>query len=127
MAALRSLRPPASSLRPFGATHIACLAPATTLRTLAPATFGQSRLLCKGAHGTYMHEGDYFRQQERLALDKLKAAMAKKKKPIDEDDEKVRLSKILEKVGVREVIREELSVQLLLWKHDEDLVLAEQK
>ena len=86
-----------------------------------------SRLLCKGAHGTYMHEGDYFRQQERLALDKLKAAMAKKKKPIVEDDEKVRLSKILEKVGVREVIREELSVQLLLWKHDEDLVLAEQK
>ena len=74
-----------------------------------------------------MHEGDYFRQQERLALDKLKAAMAKKKKPIDEDDEKVRLSKILEKVGVREVIREELSVQLLLWKHDEDLVLAESK
>ena len=39
----------------------------------------------------------------------------------------MRLSKILEKVGVREVIREELSVQLLLWKHDEDLVLAEQK
>ena len=73
-----------------------------------------------------MHEGDYFRQQERVALDKLKAAMAKKKKPIDEDDEKVRLSNILEKVGVREVIREELSVQLLLWKHDEDLVLAEQ-
>ena len=97
---------------------------ALRLRSLAPA---HSRLLCKGAHGTYMHEGDYFRQQERLALDKLKAAMAKKKKPIDEDDEKVRLSKILEKVGVREMIREELSVQLLLWKHDEDLVLAEHK
>ena len=63
----------------------------------------------------------------RSDVRKLKAAMAKKKKPIDEDDEKVRLSKILEKVGVREVIREELSVQLLLWKHDEDLVLAEQK
>ena len=39
---------------------------ALRLRSLAPA---HSRLLCKGAHGTYMHEGDYFRPQERRALD----------------------------------------------------------
>ena len=35
----------------------------------------------------------------------------------------VRLQKIIEAVGVREQIREELTVKLLLWKHDEDLVM----
>ena len=52
----------------------------------------------------------------------VKQRMAVKKKPIDEADEKVRLKRILETVGVREVIREELSTALLLWKHDEDLI-----
>lgn len=65
----------------------------------------------------------WFAKQEREALEKLKASMAKKKKPIDEADEKVRLQKIIEAVGVREQIREELTVKLLLWKHDEDLVI----
>ena len=35
----------------------------------------------------------------------------------------VRLQKIIEAVGVRQQIREELTVKLLLWKHDEDLVI----
>ena len=34
-------------------------------------------------------EDGWFAKQERAALDKLKASMAKKKKPIDEADEKV--------------------------------------
>ena len=41
---------------------------------------------------------------------------------MDEADEKVRLKKIIERVGVREQIREELTTALLLWKHDEDLM-----
>ena len=61
-------------------------------------------------------EDGWFAKQERAALDKLKASLAKKKKPIDEQDEKVRLQKIIETVGVRESIREELKVKLLLWK-----------
>lgn len=61
-------------------------------------------------------EDGWFAKQEREALEKLKATMAKKKKPIDEADEKVRLQKIIEAVGVREAIREELTVKLLLWK-----------
>ena len=65
----------------------------------------------------------YFAKQEREALEKLKASVAKKKKPMDEKDEKVRLQKIIEAVGVREQIREELTVKLLLWKHDEDLLV----
>ena len=36
-------------------------------------------------------EDGWFAKQERAALDKLKASMAKKKKPIDEADEKVSL------------------------------------
>lgn len=72
-------------------------------------------------------EGDasdsWFAKKEREALEKLKASLAKKKKPIDEADEKVRLQKIIEAVGVREAIRDELTVKLLLWKHDEDLTL----
>ena len=94
----------------------------------------------------------WFAKQEREALNKLKASLAAKKKPIDEADEKVRarkkmhsfeikscsalltvlmfialpqvrLQKIIEAVGVRQQIREELTVKLLLWKHDEDLVI----
>ena len=72
-------------------------------------------------------EAKFFRDQERAALDALKAKLAQKKKPIDEQDEKVRLANILEKVGVRQAIREELSVELILWKHDEDLVMEYKK
>ena len=42
--------------------------------------------------------------------------------PMDEADEKVRLQKIIERIGVRSEIREALTVELLLWKHDEDLM-----
>ena len=41
---------------------------------------------------------------------------------MDEADEKVRLQKIIERIGVRSEIREALTVELLLWKHDEDLM-----
>ena len=63
--------------------------------------------MSKKAPGTAeSREGAFFREQERAALDRLKARMAVKKKPIDETDEKLRLKNILEKVGVREAIRE---------------------
>ena len=39
-------------------------------------------------------EDGYFARQEREALDKLKATLAKKKKPIDERDEKVHLARL---------------------------------
>ena len=45
---------------------------------------------------------------------------ASKGKPIDEQDELVRLQKILEKHGVRLEIRQPLADSLVLWKHDED-------
>ncbi len=68
-------------------------------------------------------EDAYFQKMERQRLDKLK-----QKKSINEADEKVRLDRILDTVvatdgskGVREGIREALRVQLLLWKHDEDI------
>ena len=54
----------------------------------------------------------WFAKQEREQLEKLKASLAKKKKPIAEADEKVRLQKIIEAVGVREQIREELPIAI---------------
>ena len=81
------------------------------------------------------NENDWFRQQERAALDKLKeqkaadvkAGVTRESFEINEDDEKARLARILENVGVRHKIRAELSVQLLLWKHDEDLAIKYDK
>ena len=67
-------------------------------------------------------EDAYFARKQREQLEKLKQTLAKKKKPIDEADEKVRLQNIIEKVGVRQEIRSELFTALMLWKHDEDLV-----
>lgn len=68
-------------------------------------------------------EDAYFRKQQRAQLDSLK----KVKPAINEQDENVRLAKILDTVvatdgtkGVREEIREALKVQLILWKHDKD-------
>lgn len=91
---------------------------------MLPTAAPLSRALCVNLRKTQGDAVDsWFAKQEREALNKLKASLAKKKKPIDEADEKVRLQKIIEAVGVREQIREELTVKLLLWKHDEDLVM----
>ncbi len=92
-----------------------------TLRS--PLSMAARRGLCVNLRKTEgSGEDSYFVKQQREALEKLKANLAKKKKPMDEADEKVRLQKIIERVGVREQIREALTVELLLWKHDEDLM-----
>ena len=57
-----------------------------------------------------------------MPTDTLKLLFRRRVEPMDEADEKVRLQKIIEKVGVRDEIREALTVELLLWKHDEDLM-----
>ena len=67
-------------------------------------------------------EDSFFAKQQRAQLEKLKATLAKKKRPMDENDEKVRLKSIIERLNVRMEIRDELTTALLLWKHDEDLV-----
>lgn len=97
----------------------------TTRPLLRSTTALPTRALCMRKIDGNAMDG-WFAKQEREALNKLKASMAKKKKPIDEADEKVRLQKIIEAVGVREQIREELTVKLLLWKHDEDLVIDDE-
>jgi hypothetical protein len=60
-------------------------------------------------------EDSYFAKQQRAQLDKLKATLAAKKRPMDEPDEKMRLKKIIERVNVRMEIRQELTDALLLW------------
>ena len=69
-------------------------------------------------------EDAYFQKMNRERLAKLK----QKKPDINEADEGVRLNTILDTVvasdgskGVRKEIRDALKVQLLLWKHDQDL------
>ena len=91
---------------------------------LSPPCGTPLRALCVNLRKADGNQQDaWFAKQEREALEKLKATLAKKKKPMDEKDEKVRLQKIIEAVGVREAIRDELTTKLLLWKHDEDLTL----
>jgi len=67
----------------------------------------------------------YFRDLQRKQLSDLKKRQKLKLKPIDESNEFLRLANILEHVEVRQEIRKDLSVQLLLWKHDEDLLAAD--
>jgi hypothetical protein len=65
-------------------------------------------------------EGAWAREEQRKALDALKKTMAVKRTPINEDFEKERLNKILDKAGFAEgADRDGLTVRLLLWKHDE--------
>ena len=94
------------------------------LRLASPSLASRhaTRVLCTMRRVDGSPEDAYFRKQERARLDALKA-----KKVINEDDEKVRLDKILDTVvatdgtqGVRAEIREPLRVMLMLWKHDDD-------
>ena len=70
--------------------------------------------------GNFSQQDLWFREREIEALKKLKEKQASKGKPIDEQDELVRLQTILEKHGVRLEIRQPLADSLVLWKHDED-------
>jgi hypothetical protein len=94
----------------------------------ARASLGLPRALCPTQRLCTLRRVDgspedaYFQKLQKEQLAKLKATLAKKKRPMDEADEKVRLQRIIEKVGVRLEIRDELTTALLLWKHDEDLV-----
>ena len=98
---------------------------ASVTRSLhVPLNAAPARLLCTMRRIDGSPEDAYFKKMQRAQLDKLKQA----KPSIDEANEKVRLDKILDTVvatdgtkGVREEIREALRVQLLLWKHDQDL------
>ena len=60
-----------------------------------------ARPLCTLRKTDGNREDSFFAKQQREALDKLKATLAAKKKPIDEADEKIRLQKIIERVNVR--------------------------
>ena len=95
----------------------------TSIVVSAKAVKPWLRGLCTIQDRAKSNESEWIRTQERRALDKLKTKMESKRRPINETDENQRLANILVKVGVRDEIREALSVELLLWKHDEDLMM----
>jgi len=65
-------------------------------------------------------EGKWAREEQRKALDNLKASLKVKRTPIDEELETKRLAAILDKAGFAAgADRDALKVRLLLWKHDE--------